>query len=321
MTEQSLQRYAEQTQAKPPSAQRQKLIQDMIEVTNGLEFGARLMEGMALGVAIGMDSTQPVQNRAGVAMLRKQLEAAMPKEQVKAQLRAAMPAMMGYTYREVSDADLTAYVVFSAQPRRQARQRRDHRGIHPGDGLGERAHGAVRGPAQHEAAHLAPRLQPDDGIFTLSGVSPSWYTSPNNEQGAAGARMSLERKVKAAFFRSYGGPEVLEYGELPDPVPAAGEVLVEVHAASVNAADWKMRAGQYGAAVGFPHVPGRDFSGVVAALGKGASDFKVGDAVWGVCEVPREGAYAGEDRDRQEIVARLPAKLRTRSARRWRSPA
>ena len=116
MTEQSLQRYAEQTQAKPPSAQRQKLIQDIIEVTNGLEFGARLLEGMALGVAIGMDSTQPVQNRAGVAMLRKQLEAAMPKEQVKAQLRAAMPAMMGYTYREVSDADLTAYVVFLRSP-------------------------------------------------------------------------------------------------------------------------------------------------------------------------------------------------------------
>jgi len=115
--------------------------------------------------------------------------------------------------------------------------------------------------------------------------------------------------MKASFFRSYGGPEVLEYGELPDPAPAAGEVLVEVHAASVNAADWKMRAGQYGAAVGFPHVPGRDFSGVVAALGKGASDFKVGDAVWGVCEVPREGAYAEKIAIRQEIVARLPAKL------------
>ena len=115
--------------------------------------------------------------------------------------------------------------------------------------------------------------------------------------------------MKASFFRSYGGPEVLEYGELPDPAPAAGEVLVEVHAASVNAADWKMRAGQYGAAVGFPHVPGRDFSGVVAALGKGAGDFKVGDAVWGVCEVPREGAYAEKIAIRQEIVARLPAKL------------
>ena len=115
--------------------------------------------------------------------------------------------------------------------------------------------------------------------------------------------------MKASFFRRYGGPEVLEHGELPDPAPAAGEVLVDVHAASVNAADWKMRAGQYGAAVGFPHVPGRDFSGVVAALGNGANDFKVGDAVWGVCEVPREGAYAEKIAIRQEIVARRPAKL------------
>ena len=126
--------------------------------------------------------------------------------------------------------------------------------------------------------------------------------------------------MKAAFFRKYGGPEVLEYGELPDPAPAAGEVLVDVHAASVNAADWKMRAGQYGAAVGFPHVPGRDFSGVVAALGKGANDFKVGDAVWGVCEVPREGAYAEKIAIRQEIVARKPDNSATCSARRLRSP-
>jgi NADPH:quinone reductase-like Zn-dependent oxidoreductase len=56
-------------------------------------------------------------------------------------------------------------------------------------------------------------------------------------------------------------------------------------------------------------VPGRDFSGVVAALGKGASEFKVGDAVFGVCEVPREGAYAEKIAIRQEIVARKPERL------------
>ncbi len=115
--------------------------------------------------------------------------------------------------------------------------------------------------------------------------------------------------MKACFFRKYGGPEVLEYGELPDPAPAAGEVVVDIHAASVNAADWKMRAGEYGAAITFPHVPGRDFSGVVAALGEGAGDFKVGDAVFGVCEVPREGAYAEKIAIRQAIVARKPASL------------
>jgi len=115
--------------------------------------------------------------------------------------------------------------------------------------------------------------------------------------------------MKASFIRKYGGPEVLEYGDLPDPAPAAGEIVVDIHAASVNAADWKMRAGQYGAAIRFPHVPGRDFSGVVSALGQGASDFKIGDAVFGVCEVPREGSYAEKIAIRQAIVARKPEKL------------
>lgn len=115
--------------------------------------------------------------------------------------------------------------------------------------------------------------------------------------------------MKASFFRRFGGPEVLEYGDLPDPVPAAGEVVVDIHAASVNAADWKMRAGQYSAAIELPHVPGRDFSGVVAALGEGAQDFKAGDAVFGVCEVPREGAYAGKIAIRQQILASKPERL------------
>ena len=112
--------------------------------------------------------------------------------------------------------------------------------------------------------------------------------------------------MKASFFRRYGGPELLEYGEQPDPVPAAGEALIRIHAASVNAADWKMRAGQYGAAIGFPHVPGRDFSGVVI---QGAGGFEAGDAVFGVCEVPREGAYAEKIAIRAAIVARKPQEL------------
>jgi len=112
--------------------------------------------------------------------------------------------------------------------------------------------------------------------------------------------------LKACFFRRYGGPEVFEYGEVPDPVPAPGEIVVRIHAASVNAADWKMRAGQYGAAVSFPHIPGRDFSGVVA---KGGVDFKEGDEVFGVCEVPREGAYAERIAIREPIVARKPKDL------------
>src|SRR5215212_5982826 len=112
--------------------------------------------------------------------------------------------------------------------------------------------------------------------------------------------------MKAAFFRKFGPPEVLEYGELPDPVPAAGEVLVEIQAASVNAADWKMRLGEYGPKIEFPHVPGRDFSGVDA---KSAGDFKPGDEVYAVTEVPREGAYAQKIAIREPIVALKPRGL------------
>ncbi|MBW8907116.1 MAG: NADP-dependent oxidoreductase [Betaproteobacteria bacterium] len=112
--------------------------------------------------------------------------------------------------------------------------------------------------------------------------------------------------MKAAYIRRFGGPEVLEYGELPDPTPKSGEVLVEIHAASVNAADWKMRGGQYGAAVAFPHVPGRDFSGVIVSS---AGFFKPGDAVFGVCEVPREGGYAEKIAIREAIVAHKPQRL------------
>jgi NADPH:quinone reductase-like Zn-dependent oxidoreductase len=112
--------------------------------------------------------------------------------------------------------------------------------------------------------------------------------------------------VKAAFFRRHGGPEVFEYGELPDPVARPGEVLVDIHAASVNAADWKMRAGSYAPVSTFPYVPGRDFSGVVATA---AGGWKAGDAVFGVCETSREGAYAEKIAISAAIVARKPDAL------------
>jgi NADPH:quinone reductase-like Zn-dependent oxidoreductase len=51
--------------------------------------------------------------------------------------------------------------------------------------------------------------------------------------------------MKAAFIEQFGGPEVLKYGDLPDPVAAPDEVVIDVVAASVNAADWKFRAGEY----------------------------------------------------------------------------
>ena len=114
--------------------------------------------------------------------------------------------------------------------------------------------------------------------------------------------------MKAAFIEQHGGPEVLKYGDLPDPVAAPGEVVVDILAASVNGADWKVRAGQYEQSK-FPYMLGRDFSGVVSAVGDGVKDLEVGDAVFGVCETGQEGAYAEKLAVRAAIVAKKPEGL------------
>jgi len=115
--------------------------------------------------------------------------------------------------------------------------------------------------------------------------------------------------MKAAYFMKHGGPEVMQYGDVPDPVAGPGQVLVDVHAASVNGADWKVRAGSYAPIADLPYIPGRDFSGVVSALGAGVSDFKVGDEVFGVCDVGQEQAYAEKIAIKASIIARKPAGL------------
>jgi NADPH:quinone reductase-like Zn-dependent oxidoreductase len=75
--------------------------------------------------------------------------------------------------------------------------------------------------------------------------------------------------MKAAYIQQFGGPEVLKYGDLPDPVAGAGQVVVDTVAASVNGADPKVAAGEY-KQTSFPLILGRDFSGVVSAVGSGA---------------------------------------------------
>ena len=114
--------------------------------------------------------------------------------------------------------------------------------------------------------------------------------------------------MKAAFIERFGGPDVFQYGELPDPVAGPGEVVVDIVAASVNAADWKVRLGEY-KHTKFPLIPGRDFSGVVSVVGDGVSDIAVGDAVFGVCEAGQEGTYAEKIAVKAAIVAKKPSAL------------
>ena len=112
--------------------------------------------------------------------------------------------------------------------------------------------------------------------------------------------------MKAMVLTGHGGPEMLRYGDAADPKPAADEIVVDVHAASVNAADYKVRLGGSGYNLRFPHILGRDFSGVVAARGEGVTDFAVGDAVFGVLDAGIEGAYAEKLAIKAAIVARKP---------------
>ena len=120
--------------------------------------------------------------------------------------------------------------------------------------------------------------------------------------------------MKQVYFEQTGGPQVLKYGDMPDPTAGPGEVVVDVHAASVNAADWKVRSGD-GYRVGkFPSGIGRDFSGRIASLGPEVTEFKVGDPVFGVCDVGFEGAYAEKVAIKAAIIARKPEKLSHKDA-------
>jgi len=114
--------------------------------------------------------------------------------------------------------------------------------------------------------------------------------------------------MKAAFIEKFGGPDVLRYGDLPDPVAGAGEVVVDVHAASVNGADWKVRVGDY-KQTKFPFALGRDFSGVVSAVGPGVDDLRVGDPAFGVLDAGQEGAHAEKVAVKAAIIAKKPEGL------------
>lgn len=100
--------------------------------------------------------------------------------------------------------------------------------------------------------------------------------------------------MKAAYLTGYGGSEVIAYGELPNPELRAKHVIVNVRATGVNPVEIAMRAGEF-AKFGkykFPHIMGLDIAGVVAAVGPGVTDFKVGDEVYGILPGRQQGGYA-----------------------------
>ena len=85
--------------------------------------------------------------------------------------------------------------------------------------------------------------------------------------------------MKAARFSEFGGPEVLEIVDIPDPHPGPGEIRVAVRAAGVNPSDWKARKGEMGGDL--PQTTGRELAGVVDEVGAGVTDVSIGDRVFG----------------------------------------
>jgi len=115
--------------------------------------------------------------------------------------------------------------------------------------------------------------------------------------------------MKAAYFHEHGGPDVIKYGDMPDPVAGPGEILVDIVTSSVNGADWRVRDGTYAKGLKLPHILGRDFSGTVSAIGPDVSDFKVGDEVFAVLPAGQEGTYAEKVAIKADVVAKKPAAM------------
>jgi hypothetical protein len=116
VTKANVEAWLEAEKGKPPRPARGKAIAELIRDTRAVEIGAGFIEATSLGIAVGMDATQPVEKRIGVAGLRMRLRAAMPPGRLREDIAAMLPPMYAYVYREVSDADLDDYVRFCASP-------------------------------------------------------------------------------------------------------------------------------------------------------------------------------------------------------------
>ncbi|TXI95980.1 MAG: NADP-dependent oxidoreductase [Burkholderiaceae bacterium] len=121
---------------------------------------------------------------------------------------------------------------------------------------------------------------------------------------------------KAVRIHQFGGPEVLVYEDAPVPSIQADEVLVKIHAASVNPVDWKVREGYLKDMLPhrLPLILGWDFAGEVVAVGSDASQWKLGDAVYARPDIARDGSYAEYIAVRASEIAAKPQKANWQEA-------
>jgi NADPH2:quinone reductase len=116
--------------------------------------------------------------------------------------------------------------------------------------------------------------------------------------------------VKALILNSFGGPESFELCDVPKPVPHAGQVLVRVHATSINPLDYQVRRGDYSGLVPLPAITGHDVSGVVEEVGPGVTTFAPGDEVWYTPQIfEGPGSYAEYHVAHESIIGKKPSSL------------
>ena len=122
--------------------------------------------------------------------------------------------------------------------------------------------------------------------------------------------------MKIQQFTAYGGPERLRLAEAPPPSPKPAEILLAMHASSVNPIDWKLHSGmlRWIRPLRFPATPLFDFAGTVAAAGAAASGWAVGDRVFGMLPIGGLGAAAEFVAVDPQYVCRMPPDLDFASA-------
>jgi NADPH:quinone reductase-like Zn-dependent oxidoreductase len=116
--------------------------------------------------------------------------------------------------------------------------------------------------------------------------------------------------MKAMILKSFGGPEAFELLDVAKPTPGTGQVLVRVHATSINPLDFQVRRGDYADLVPLPAITGHDVSGVVEEVGPDVTAFAPGDEVWYTPQIfDGPGSYAEYHVAAQNIIGRKPASL------------
>ena len=116
--------------------------------------------------------------------------------------------------------------------------------------------------------------------------------------------------MKAIRVHKFGGPEVLQLDDVPDPKAGPGQVVVRIRAAGVNPVDTYIRSGSYAMLPTLPYVPGNDCAGVIETVGQGVTRFKRGDRVYVVrTTTPMSGGYAELALCEASTVHPLPANV------------